>query len=65
MGEAGTVHSLIKRVHNLSRLVHGVAVLPPLIYHPAGRKGGSGETVGKYCDKERAQACTPGRGTLS
>mgnify|MGYP001856382943 CR=1 FL=1 len=32
-----------------------VAVSPSPIYHPAGRKGGSEETVGKYCDKECVQ----------
>lgn len=29
-------------VHNVSPLVHGVAVPPPPIYHSAGRKGGVG-----------------------
>lgn len=44
-----------KKVHNLGSFVHGVAVPPSPIYHPAGRKGGSEETVGKYCDKECVQ----------
>lgn len=53
------------RVHNLSPLVHRLAVPPPPIYHPAGRNGGGGETEGKYCDRECAQARTPQRGTPS